>query len=249
MRIAPAVTLILFGASLQGCAVAQEAMLGPKLGPMGYPAALVGTNQPVAQQSAPIYHHETYAASAPNSLWRTGARTFFNDQRASRVGDILTVLITIDDNAQVSNTTSRERKATNNAGLPHFFGLESSLGRFMPNAFDPSNAISTSSDNVSSGNGSVNRAEKINLTVAAVVSQVLPNGNLVIQGHQEVKTNAEVRDLTVSGIVRPEDISSSNTINHTQIAEARIAYDGRGDLSRIQKSTYGQALIETFSPF
>ncbi len=168
---------------------------------------------------------------------------------SNKVGDILTVLITIDDSAQVSNATNRERKATNNAGVPHFFGLESSLGKILPNAFDPTNATSTSSDNVSSGNGTVNRAEKINLTVAAVVSKVLPNGNLVIQGKQEVKTNAEIRELTVSGIVRPEDISSSNTINHTQIAEARIAYDGRGDLSRIQKSTYGQSIIETFSPF
>jgi flagellar L-ring protein FlgH len=95
----------------------------------------------------------------------------------------------------------------------------------------------------------VNRAEKISLTVAAVVSAVLPNGNLVIQGTQEVRTNTEVRQLTVAGIVRPEDISSANTIQHTQIAEARINYGGRGDLSRVQKTPAGQSLLERFSPF
>ena len=101
----------------------------------------------------------------------------------------------------------------------------------------------------STGAGAVARAEKINLTVAAVVTGILPNGNLVIQGVQEVKTNNEVHRLTVSGIVRPADISAANTIKHTQIAEARISYGGRGDQSRVQKTPGGQALIETFTPF
>ncbi|MEY3259588.1 MAG: hypothetical protein RIT46_417, partial [Pseudomonadota bacterium] len=100
-----------------------------------------------------------------------------------------------------------------------------------------------------SGSGSVKRQEKISLTVAALVSQVLPNGNMIIQGRQEVRTNGEVRELTVAGIVRPEDITSTNTIKHTQIAEARISYGGRGDISRMQKTPAGQALVETFSPF
>ena len=101
----------------------------------------------------------------------------------------------------------------------------------------------------SSGNGSVTRAEKVSLTIAAVVTDVLANGNLVIQGRQEVRTNREVRELTVAGIVRPEDISSANAINHTQIAEARISYGGRGDVSRVQAPPVGQALAERFSPF
>lgn len=246
MRIATLALIAPLALTVTACGTVSEAVRGPTMAPMGYPAALVGTDQMVQQ---PIYHREPTAYGSPNSLWRVGARTFFNDQRASRVGDILTVLITIDDSAQVSNATVRERKVGSNLGVPHFFGLESSLGKILPPAYDPANAIEASSDNTTSGNGTVNRAEKINLTVAAVVSRVLPNGNLVIQGRQEVKTNAELRELTVSGIVRPEDISSSNTISHTQIAEARIAYDGRGDISRIQKSPYGQSIIETFSPF
>jgi flagellar L-ring protein precursor FlgH len=232
--------------TLGACSMAKEAVMGPKMTPMGYPAQLVGQEQDVA----PAYRKEPAVnAGSPNSLWRIGARTFFNDQRAARVGDILTVLITINDSAQVSNATTRERKMGSNANLTNFLGLESSLGKILPKAFDPSNAINVGSDNTSSGTGSINRQDVINLTVAAVVTKVMPNGNLVIQGRQEVKTNAEIRELTVAGIVRPEDISSTNTINHTQIAEARIAYAGRGDISRIQKATAGQSLIETFSPF
>jgi flagellar L-ring protein FlgH len=192
------------------------------------------------------------AVSTPptaNSLWRSGARTFFNDQRASHVGDILTVLINIDDSAKTTNATSSSRTSGVTAGIPHLLGLESSLGKILPKAFDPANALETSSKTSNAGAGAVNRAEKISLTIAAVVTTVLPNGNLVIQGTQEVRTNTDVRSLTVAGIVRPEDISSSNTVRHTQIAEARISYGGRGDIARVQKTPSGQSLIEKFSPF
>ena len=110
-------------------------------------------------------------------------------------------------------------------------------------------AISTNGDNQLTGTGQIQRQDQINLTLAAVVTKVLPNGNLVIQGKQEMKTNNELRELTVSGVVRPEDITSSNTISHTQIAEARIAYGGKGDLQRSSATPGGQALLETFSPF
>jgi flagellar L-ring protein precursor FlgH len=99
------------------------------------------------------------------------------------------------------------------------------------------------------GSGTVSRAEQVELTIAAVVTAVMPNGNLVIQGRQEVRTNREVRELTVAGIVRPEDISSANTVDHTQIAEARISYGGRGDISRMQAAPVAQNLVERFSPF
>jgi len=135
------------------------------------------------------------------------------------------------------------------AGIPHLLGLESSLGRILPGGYDPANALSTNSKTSNAGSGSVDRSEKINLTIAAVVTTVMPNGNMMIQGTQEVRTNAELRQLTVAGIVRPEDISSANTIRHTQIAEARISYGGRGDISRVQKTPAGQSLIEKFSPF
>ena len=229
--------------ALCACAATRDAVLGPKMDPMSYPSALVAAEQPV------LVAHEAPAHSSSNSLWRTGARTFFSDQRASKVGDILTVLITIDDNANITNDTTRERKTANSMGVPHFLGLESTLGKILPKAFDPTNAVSTNADSQLTGTGQIQRQDQINLTIAAVVTKVLPNGNLVIQGKQEVKTNNDLRELTVAGVVRPEDISSSNTINHTQIAEARIAYGGKGDLQRTNGAPAGQALLETFSPF
>jgi flagellar L-ring protein precursor FlgH len=222
----------------------KEAVTAPTMTAMTYPAPLMPAQQVVldARGDGP-------RPGSANSLWRNGARAFFHDQRASRVGDILTVQIDIADSAKVSNSTSTSRKSDNSLGVPHLLGLESSLGRLLPKAFDPTNAISTTSANTSDGTGSVNRSEAISVTVAAIVTSVLPNGNLVIEGRQETRINAELRELTVAGIVRPEDITSTNTIKHTQIAEARISYGGRGDVSRVQKTPAGTALVQRFSPF
>jgi len=246
MRTRLAAALLLLAPPLLGglgaCSTVREAVRGPELAPVGYPAALAPMDQKILTRDTP------QPASA-NSLWRVGARTFFNDQRASKVGDILTVQIDIDDSAKTSNSTSTSRASGVTAGVPHLLGLESSLGKILPGGFDPAKALETNSKTSNDGAGSVNRQEKISLTIAAVVSGVLPNGNLVIQGTQEVRTNTEVRQLTVAGVVRPEDISSSNTIRHTQIAEARISYGGRGDISRVQKTPAGQSLIERFTPF
>ena len=234
-------------APLAACSTVKEALRGPELAPVGYPAALVPRESQIlpmasAREPAP------QPASA-NSLWRTGARAFFNDQRAGRVGDILTVQIDIDDSAKTINSTTSSRASGMTAGVPHLFGLESSLGRILPGGFDPASAVETNSSTSNAGQGAVNRSEKISLTIAAVVTGVLANGNMMIQGTQEVRTNTDLRQLTVAGIVRPEDISSANTIRHTQIAEARISYGGRGDISRVQKTPAGQSLLERFSPF
>jgi len=238
-RSAALAALVLL-APLGACTTVREAVHGPELAPVGYPAALAPMDQRIISVTT---------TPTANSLWRSGARTFFNDQRAGKVGDILTVLINIDDSAKTTNSTSSSRASGVTAGIPHLLGLETSLGKILPGAFDPANALSTNSKTTNDGAGAVNRAEKISLTIAAVVSAVLPNGNLVIQGTQEVRTNTEVRQLTIAGIVRPEDIASNNTIQHTQIAEARINYGGRGDISRVQKTPAGQSLIERFSPF
>jgi flagellar L-ring protein precursor FlgH len=229
-------------APLGACSTVAEAVRGPELAPVGYPAALVPREQTI------LAPREAGAASA-NSLWRVGARAFFADQRASHVGDILTVNIDIDDKAKTTNSTSSSRDSSMNGSMTHLFGLESSLGRILPGAYDPTNTLGTATKTSNAGAGSVNREEKISLTIAAVVTAVLPNGNLMIQGTQEVRTNTELRQLTVAGIVRPEDITAANTIKHTQIAEARISYGGRGDISRVQKTPAGQSLIEKFSPF
>jgi flagellar L-ring protein precursor FlgH len=242
--LAAALPLLALGA----CSTAMEAVRGPELAPIGYPAALV----PVEQQYLPApqapYGSAPQTASA-NSLFAGSSRSFFGDQRARRVGDILTIEIDIDDRAQTSNSTVRSRSNEISAGVSNFFGLENSLGQAFPGGFDPQNMVGMGGESNAQGTGSVNRSERVNLTIAAVVTAVLPNGNLVIQGRQEVRTNREVRELTVAGIVRPEDISSANTIQHDQIAEARISYGGRGDISRVQATPAGQSLVERFSPF
>ncbi len=228
---------------LGGCASINEAVKGPQLTAMNYPAGLVPTQQAI---SAP--GQDTQPASA-NSLWRVGARAFFNDQRARRVGDILTVQVDIDDSAQTSNSADGTRTNSYNAATPNVFGLESTLGKILPAQYDPANALGNSSTATNSGSGTIKRAEKISVTIAALVTGVLPNGNLVIQGTQEVRTDREVRELTVSGIARPEDISSENTIKHTQLAEARISYGGRGDETNMITPPASQALMDKFSPF
>jgi flagellar L-ring protein precursor FlgH len=184
-----------------------------------------------------------------NSLWQTGSRSFFRDPRAQKVGDILTVNIDIGDQAKIANTTSRSLTSAENSNATNVLGLESRLKGFLPDAVDPSSLINAGSDSSSSGTGSVDRSETINLTIAAVVTQVMPNGNLVIQGQQEVRVNSEVRELTVSGIVRPEDISNLNTIKHTQISEARISYGGRGQLTDVQQPRWGQQFFDLIWPW
>jgi flagellar L-ring protein precursor FlgH len=245
------------GLFLSGCAAVatvKETVGGPHLTDISSPAiqASMAPSPPTIVSSMarvePSAAIQPVTASA-NSLWRPGARAFFLDQRASRPGDILTVLISIDDSAQMSNSTNSSRANETKGQISHFLGLEQQLGKFFPNGYDPANAIDQSGNTSSQGAGSISRQEKISLSVAAVVTGVLPNGNLIIQGSQQVKTNNELRDLTVTGIVRPQDISSSNTILHTQIAEARIYYGGKGDVSRVQKTPPAQALMETFSPF
>lgn len=237
-----ALTLTAAAMALAGCSTVAETVRGPELAPVAYPASLV----PVSQVYGTI---DNPRAASANSLWRTGARTFFGDQRARRIGDILTVNINIDDRAQTQNSTVRSRSNDISGGISNFFGLENSLGQAFPGGFDPQNLVGLEGGSNASGSGAVSRAERVNLTIAAVVTDVMSNGNLVIQGRQEVRTNREVRELTVAGIVRPEDITAANTIAHTQIAEARISYGGRGDISRMQATPAAQSLVERFSPF
>jgi flagellar L-ring protein precursor FlgH len=185
-----------------------------------------------------------------NSLWRQGARAFFKDQRANRVGDILTVVINIDDQASFNNETERRRENTEDSDVTNLLGLETQLEkRLLPESFNPASALSLGSTSRSKGTGTVDRKEELSLTVAAIVTQVLPNGNLVIQGRQEVRVNFEVRELLIAGVVRPEDITATNQIQHTQIAEARISYGGRGQLTDVQQPRYGQQVLDILFPF
>lgn len=210
-------------------------------------------SQPMTVQNrmtgAPTATQAVQTNTQDTSLWRTGARAFFSDPRANNIGDILTVQINISDSANVDNTTSRSRTTSDDAGITNFLGFESKLGSFLPDAVNPGTLLDADSSTATTGSGQVERSEAVNLTVAAIVTQVLPNGNMVIQGRQEVRVNFEVRELIIAGIVRPQDITDDNTIEHTQIAEARISYGGRGQLTDMQQARYGAQLLEILFPY
>lgn len=200
------------------------------------------------QVSLPMPRPEPVVRQA-NSLWRPGARAFFKDQRAAQIGDILTVVVAIADEAQLNNSTTRNRTASEDADVSNFLGVEGNFPNFLPDGVDPTSLVSLGNTSSHNGAGTVDREETINLEVAALVVDVLPNGNLVIAGRQEVRVNYEVRDLRVSGVVRPQDISAGNTVEHSQIAEARISYGGRGQLTDVQQPRYGQQLLDVLMPF
>ncbi|MDC9700722.1 MAG: flagellar basal body L-ring protein FlgH [Alphaproteobacteria bacterium] len=217
----------------------------PPLSPIKNPMTQTGY-KPV-QMPMPTSEPSIYKA---NSLWKAGSRAFFRDQRAAQVGDILTVFIKIEDQAQIKNTTARKRNANENVK----FDTEEGLGRWateevLPRSLGLSNLIGADSSGSSSGMGSIKRQEAITTKIAATILQVLPNGNLVIEGRQEMRVNFEVRELIVAGIVRPEDIAADNTIDSTKIAEARIAYGGRGQITDIQQPRYGQQVLDILLPF
>ena len=185
----------------------------------------------------------------PNSLWQTGGRAFFRDQRASRVGDILTVVVTINDQAQLQNETKRSRDNADTAALNNFFGFENKLAGWFPKGINPASLVDTASTLSNDGKGSIARQEQISLQLAAEIIQVLPNGNLVISGKQQVGVNFDMRELSISGIIRPQDIDSSNEISYNQIAEARINYGGKGEITDVQQARYGEQLIDILLPF
>ncbi len=183
------------------------------------------------------------------SLWRSGPTSLFGDRRAARLGDILTVIIDINDKAQLQNTTSRTRSAGENLAIAELLGLPNLLetGIFGEGNLDPAVAITSSS--TTDGTGTVRRNETVMLRIAATVVEVLPNGHLVVRGTQEVRVNYELRDLQVAGIIRPEDISRQNTISYDKMAGARILYGGRGQISDAQQPRYGQQIFEVLAPF
>lgn len=217
----------------------------PELAPIENPVQRSGY-RPV---SLPMPDPEPQASAGANSLWREGARGFFRDQRARRVGDILTVNVTIEDKAELSNRTSRSRQNSDDLGVTGLFGLENKLEKWLPGPIDPSALVDLNSAVNNAGRGEVNREESIEMNVAAVITQILPNGNMVIEGRQEVRVNFEVREVLVAGIVRPEDITPANTIPHEKIAELRVAYGGRGQITDVQQPRYGAQILDILLPY
>lgn len=183
------------------------------------------------------------------SLWRSGPKSLFGDRRAKSVGDILTVTIEIEDTAEISNTTTRGRSGTDDVSVTAAFGLNHIADTILSGGDTLNPAVSASGSQNTNGSGQISREEEITLRLAATVVNVLPNGHLVIRGSQEVRVNFELRDLQIAGIVRPEDISRQNIITYDKIADARVAYGGRGQITDLQQPRYGQQLVDLVSPF
>jgi flagellar L-ring protein precursor FlgH len=185
------------------------------------------------------------APKEANTLWRSGSRAFFKDQRAAQVGDIITVVVNINDAANLKNVTSADRTSTETAGMPNLFGLEAML----PKVVNAASLVSASSGNTNTGTGQIQRNEAVTLRLAGIVTQVLPNGNLVVAARQEFMVNSELRDLRITGVIRPQDIASDNTVQHDRMAEARIAYGGKGQLTDLQRARWGQQMMDILLPF
>lgn len=183
------------------------------------------------------------------SLWSGGQRSLLGDRRAIKRGDILTVVIEIDEEAEISNSTSRSRSGSEDLGIPDLFGIPERINEKLPDGATLDDAVTINSSGSSGGDGSVSRKEELTLRVAAAVTQVLPNGVLEIQGSQEVRVNFELRELLVQGYVRPEDISRRNEITYDKIASARISYGGRGHITDVQQPRYGQQALDMILPF
>jgi flagellar L-ring protein FlgH len=237
------VTLLCLALLLSGCGALT------RLSEVGRPPAMTPSADPTKDPdwrplTMPMPARQP-GPSEPNALWRSGSRAFLKDQRAAQVGDVITITVNINDTATLNNVTSTTRASGESAGMPNFFGLETML----PKAVTASSLLSLSSGNNNTGTGQIKRNEAVTLSIGGVVTQVLPNGNLVVAARQEMRINGELRELRVTGVVRPQDITSENTVQSNQIAEARIEYGGRGQLTDIQSPRWGQQVMDILLPF
>jgi len=240
----PLMLMLALGACNVGERLAQVGK-APDLKPIENPTAKPDY-RPVSMPMPPADEHRSAGA---NSLWREGARGFFRDQRARRIGDVLTVNITIADKAALSNESQRSRSSSDNLGVIDFFGFENSLTEALPQPVSPGSLVNADSSMNNRGSGETQRSETIDINLAAVIVQTLPNGNLVVEGRQDIRVNFEAREIYIAGIVRPEDITPQNTIPHDKIAELRVAYGGRGQLTDVQQPRYGAQILDIVLPY
>lgn len=239
MRITP-ILIMFISACSGGDLVDRDAALSQsKNGPEHY--AMMSPGLPVSIDRGGIADRA--------SLWSGGPRSLLGDRRAMIQGDILTVVIEIDDKAEISNSSSRDRSGSEDLNISALLGLPQRAIKLLPEGASLDPAVSLKSSSKSEGDGSIRRKEKLTLRIAATITSVMPNGVLEIQGSQEVRVNYETRELLVSGFVRPSDISRQNEITYDKIASARISYGGRGQISNVQKPRYGQQIVDRVLPF
>lgn len=230
---------------LAGCSGTVE-----KLRRVGKPPEFSGLeiSNPQNNQTSQVDTVDKERIRSTNSLWQPGSTTFFRDNRAWRVGDILRVTVQIRDSAKLDNSTQQKRDSASSSGISKLFGKEKKIAKAL-NVSDLNPLASVSGKGDHKGSGNISRQESVKIEIAATVKQVLQNGNLVIGGHQEVRVNHELREIKIAGIIRPKDISADNAIHSDQIAEARISYGGRGTVSDVQEPKVGSQILDIITPF
>lgn len=191
-------------------------------------------------------HHSSRNHNTSNSIWSKNSKTFF---KAYEVGDIISILISVQDQAQLNSSTQKNRKSSGSLSIPHLFGLEKSIDNFIADTSKSNSLLDMKSGDASSGAGQISRQERMTSNISATIVRILPSGNLIIKGTQEIRVNYELREITIEGIVRPEDISNDNSVKLSKIAEARVSYGGRGAILDAQQERYGKQILNALSPF
>ncbi len=240
----PFVLPLLLATAVAACGSRSDFVRAPDLSPVSESPELVAMQSP----GMPVSLDPDRPVDAA-SLWSGERRSLLGTRRAETRGDIVTVVIEIDDEAEFSNTSERSRSSSGSVGMPNMLGLPQRLEDKLPAGVSLDTAVGYNADSASRGDGSTRRNEELTLRVAATVTEILPNGSFAIEGRQEVRLNFELRELIVTGFVRPEDISRRNEVNYDKIAAARISYGGRGRIQEIQQPRWGQRVVDTISPF
>ncbi|WP_412552737.1 flagellar basal body L-ring protein FlgH [Shimia sp. MIT1388] len=237
-------TLLLVALAVSGCGRTDHMGKAPSFTPTTNNQEHYAMMNPPLPQQASVSRRSDTA-----SLWSGNKASLLGDRRAASRGDILTVVIEVDEKAQIKNESERNRSGSDSLSLPALAGLPQRINERLPNGATTDPLVDISSDSKSSGDGSVKRSEKLTLRVAATVVDVLPNGVLAIEGSQELRVNYELRELLVSGFARSEDISRQNEITFDKIASARVSYGGRGQITDMQQPRWGQQVMDAVLPY
>ena len=223
--------------------------------PLGTPPALpdnwstARTYSSPAPTSRPRPQMSRTENADATSLWSSSPKSLFGDRRASQYGDLLTVVIEIDDEAEITNSVAQSRQADQGFSIGALFGLPELVTPALPGAANLTPAVDLSRGSSINGNGNIKRQEKMTLRLAARVVDVMPNGYLSLAGRQEIMVNNEVRYLQVTGLIRTQDISRLNTITYDKIAEARVFYGGQGQVSDSVRPRSGNKVLSKLLPF
>ena len=228
---------------MQAPAVSSQPWDTPRTDRLGYAPNVAPYNDNAAS------HHAYTNNARATSLWNSSPKSLFGDRRASKTGDILTVVIEIDDEAEINNSVTKNRQANQGFGIGALFGLPEVINKGLPEGTSLTPAVDINRDRAENGTGNIRRGEKITLRLAAQVQGVMPNGYLAVTGRQEIMVNSEVRLLRVTGLIRTQDISRLNTITYDKMADARVYYGGQGNITDAVKPQKGQKILNRLLPF